>query len=108
MPEALEAATFVYAIWDGCAVKIGKSKGHPQRRLDALQTGNPRTLRLLAYTVELTESDVHRKLRRHRIRGEWFRPSIEVCREVNTWTWITPALGDLMARVFPVTSVITQ
>ncbi len=98
-PERLEAATsYTYAIYDGESIKIGKSTWHPKQRLDVLQTGNPRVLKLVAYSVALTESVVHRHLSRWRVRGEWFEPSVEVLRYISTWCWVDgPALADLTA-----------
>ena len=97
--ERLEAATsYTYAIYDGVALKIGKSIWHPKMRLDSLQTGNPRSLKLIAYSVLLTESTVHRHLSRWRVRGEWFEPSVEVLRYISTWCWVdASALADLLA-----------
>ncbi len=89
LPEHLEACSeFVYAIWDGSAIKIGRSAGHPKLRLDALQTGNPRNLQLLAYTAAVTERRVHQILSRHRLRGEWFSPSKIVLGFISTWCWV--------------------
>src|SRR5262245_48535376 len=79
---------FTYAVWDGEAVKVGTSKGHPRVRLDDLQTGNPRKLVLLAYTARPTEREAHKRLQRHRLRGEWFRPDPQVLAELRTWDWL--------------------
>src|SRR5262245_49110706 len=67
--------TAVYAIGDGNgAVKVGKTTGHPKERLEALQTGNPRRLVLLAYTYQYTEAEAHRRMSRlaQRMEGEWW------------------------------------
>jgi hypothetical protein len=87
-----------YAIWDGCALKIGKCAGHPQVRLRELQTGNPRRLQLLAWTVELTERDAHRKLSSERLRAEWFAVSIKTLTEVASWTWLGEGLWHSLRR----------
>jgi hypothetical protein len=88
LAERIESATEkVYAIADGECVKVGKTRYHPQQRLEELQTGNPRVLRLLAWTVTLTERQAHRKLRRWHVRGEWFAASPELLRELSSWTW---------------------
>ena len=99
LPERLESAvSYTYAIYDGVALKIGKSTWHPKMRLDTLQTGNPRQLKLVAYSAVLTESTVHKHLSRWRVRGEWFEPSVEVLQYISTWCWVdAPALADLLA-----------
>lgn len=93
LPEHMERATsYTYAVYDGEAIKIGKSRGHPKRRMDALQTGNPRCLHLLAYSAVLSEATVHAALSRWRLRGEWFAPSNEVLRYIGAWCWVDAAL----------------
>lgn len=94
----LEAAVeIVYAVWDGGAyIKVGKVCGrHPTQRCADLQTGNPRVLRLVAYTTALTEKQAHRRLSWFRVRGEWFRVAPEVLRELTDWTWVD---GEVMAE----------
>ena len=89
LPEQLEAAReYCYAAWDGEFIKIGKSAKHPHQRVADLQTGNPRTLCLVAYTVEFREAQVHKTLSRYRVRGEWFRASAEVIDFIKGWTWV--------------------
>jgi hypothetical protein len=92
-PALLDGQT-VYAILDQAAgaVKVGTCRGHPCLRLAALQTGNPRRLQLLGYTVALTEAEAHRRLRKHRIRGEWHRPARAVLQEINTWDFLDETL----------------
>jgi hypothetical protein len=64
--------------------------------MQELQVGNPRPLMLLAYTAALTEREAHRRLHRHRLRGEWFRPAPEVLAEVARWDWVDgPRLAAL-------------
>jgi hypothetical protein len=98
-PTALEApgAVRTYAITDGTSIKIGKSEGHPVLRLGILQVGNPRELRLLAWTLGLSEADAHRKLRSARIRGEWYKISPLVLRLVGRFDWLD---GRLLARLW--------
>jgi hypothetical protein len=86
-PGRLNAGELVYAITDGCCVKIGKSTGHPMTRLHDLQTGNPRPLALLAYTSTLSEKQAHRRLSRWRVHGEWFRATPQLLQELLTWDW---------------------
>jgi hypothetical protein len=73
----------------------------PQLRLAALSTGNGRHLVLLAYTVTTTEAQAHRRLRRWRVRGEWYRALVpEVLSEIESWTWLsTTELQDLRRRI---------
>ena len=74
---------YVYFIQSGSSkkrnpVKIGVAR-NPERRLAALQTGNPEELKLLvviecgsraeAYAIE---SHLHKTLAKRNIRGEWF------------------------------------
>ena len=54
-------------------IKIGRSKD-PQKRLKQLQTGNPNKLKLIAFFEGegWKEKIIHEKLRRYRLKGEWF------------------------------------
>jgi hypothetical protein len=79
---------FVYAVSDGEGVKVGRTAEHPLERLRDLQVGNPRVLVLLAWTTTISERQAHRKLWRHRVRGEWFRPHPALLAELRTWDWI--------------------
>ncbi len=89
LAEHLErASSYTYAIWDGEAIKIGTTRGHPQQRLHALQTGNPRQLHLVAYSAVYTEAWCHQRLHKWRIRGEWFRLHIELLRFISLWCWV--------------------
>lgn len=70
---------YLYLITDGNHYKIGVAKD-PQRRLKALQTGNPKVLKLLATgyrrstkTAFSVERQIHQGLKRQRLHGEWFR-----------------------------------
>ena len=90
----------VYAIWDGTAVKVGKSDMHPEERLRDLQVGNPRKLRLLAFTGHIDECRAHNLLWRHRLRGEWFATEavLELVRDfdwldINLWKELKEACG---------------
>jgi hypothetical protein len=86
-PNLLNARTKVYAIYDGEYIKIGKTALHPTQRLSQLQTANPRKLTLIAYTSNVREKTVHNKLAYSRIRGEWFRPTLQVLTELRTWDY---------------------
>lgn len=60
-------------------IKIGVSR-NPQERLDALQVGHAAKLKILEqFPFESRmqafdmEAQLHRRYRRHRLRGEWFK-----------------------------------
>lgn len=61
-------------------IKIGFSS-RPRKRLRQMQTANARPLRLLG-TIPTTskglEAEIHHTLRKHKRRGEWFRPHHDV------------------------------
>ena len=65
-------------IGDLAPVKIGYAK-NVQKRLDELQIGNSRSLEILAVIGPISherarniESKLHRKFKKHHVRGEWF------------------------------------
>ncbi len=73
----------IYLISDGDLVKIGYSK-NPTKRLNQLQTGHPKTLKLIKtfdyrshgkITERIMEKRIHFILRRFKVRhnGEWFK-----------------------------------
>jgi len=73
----------------GCAdcFKVGISTD-PYKRLASLQTGNPMPCQLLAiwepkYAPTL-EKEIHKQLKNHRVRGEWFSIKIfdHACRQI--------------------------
>ena len=71
--RALDAAVAgVYYIKQGDFVKIGRTN-RLQRRMSALQIGNPEPLRLLAWLPGHNEKEHHQRWRNERVRGEWFR-----------------------------------
>lgn len=88
---------YVYAITDGTAVKLGKSADHPTLRLATLQTGNPRRLRLVAYTIGLKEQVVHKLFRRDRLLGEWFRITARLLDFIATWGWVEETEFDQLS-----------
>jgi hypothetical protein len=70
---------FVYFIHeDGVenCFKVGKTENHPADRLDQLQTGNPRRLRVYRWIkisdCGVTEEYLHMLFNEAHIRGEWF------------------------------------
>lgn len=79
---------YIYAIWDGSAIKIGSTCNHPVLRCRMLQVGNLKQLRLVAYTIKYAESKVHSMLHKFRIRGEWFKVCSETVQEISGWCWV--------------------
>lgn len=77
--------TSVYLITDGQYVKIGKTSGNPIVRLKALQTGNPRPLRLLAVCMNPTldafviERYLHEEFKQYHVNGEWYDLAVVNC-----------------------------
>lgn len=75
-----DCAHYLYAISDGCAVKLGYSH-NVESRLKDMQTGQSANLRILwklkvgASRAEavVQERKLHRFCKRYRVRGEWFR-----------------------------------
>ena len=69
----------IYLISDGEFTKIGATTYSVGKRLNELQTGNAKHLRLLGhYEVRnklSTESFLHKTYETHKVRGEWFKLS---------------------------------
>ena len=65
---------YVYAIASDRFVKFGISV-NPKRRLAGMQTSCPLDLELVGFFEgdEALEKRIHKKLRRFRVRGEWFK-----------------------------------
>lgn len=61
-------------------IKIGYTSRNPEKRLSALQTGNPDKLVLLGTMKgdQRTERVLHKQLAQYNTSGEWFSPSREV------------------------------
>lgn len=57
-------------------IKIGITKGRPQRRLGLMQSGSPvkLTLRAAVHGCPRLEADIHATYQHARLHGEWFRP----------------------------------
>jgi hypothetical protein len=89
------SVSFIYLISEAGRgpVKIGHGKD-PAARLAALQTGNPRLLRLVdfwrVYCGPTAEDDVHRAFHGKQIRGEWF-----ACSE----KYATKIIGRMVERM---------
>lgn len=63
-------------------VKIGITKNNIIMRISALKVSSPYLIRLVGYIKtpfpEDLENDLHYAFKKHRIRGEWFKPDIEI------------------------------
>jgi hypothetical protein len=62
-------------------IKIGKTKGTVQERLSALQTASPYELRIVGIVERARDSlerELHERFSHLRMRGEWFRPGLEL------------------------------
>lgn len=70
-----------YLIFDGEFLKVGQSK-NPRRRVEAIKTGNPRNVRLLAELCGgFREAELHREFRELRVAGEWFKYRPDILRK---------------------------
>ncbi len=77
--------SYVYAITDGTAIKIGVAR-HPHKRIKALSTGNALRLRLLGYFsggFEL-EKQIHSQFEKIRHNGEWLYATPALIEYLNT------------------------
>lgn len=74
--EAVLPRGFVYVIQCGKFVKIGVAVDVVSR-LSMLQIGNPYDLKLLksidTHEPFALEQEIHRGLKKYRVRGEWFK-----------------------------------
>ena len=77
--------SYVYAITDGTAIKIGVAR-HPHKRLKALSTGNASNLRLLGFFSGgfALEKEIHHKFRKVRENGEWLHVTDDLVIYLNT------------------------
>jgi hypothetical protein len=93
-PAALEApgATYVYCLTDGEYIKVGKTTTHPTRRLHDLNVGHPLELRLVGWTLGITERTAHRLLAPARVRAEWFAITPLTLHFIGALDWCDPAL----------------
>lgn len=85
--EALRG--FVYVIKCNEYYKIGCSREGVEKRLKAMQTGNPYELELIMMiktsNYPKTELFLHKRFDKYRIRGEWFKLSEELINELYTY-----------------------
>lgn len=81
LPQKVFGLTHVYFIQEGAhgPIKIGFSVD-PRARLAALQTCNPRELRLIGLRPGSKEDEraLHDRFAAQRVRGEWFYPGEEL------------------------------
>lgn len=65
--------------------KVGKTENHPADRMEQLQTGNPRKLRIYRWIKigdhSTAEEYLHTVFNEFRIRSEWFRINTDVIDE---------------------------
>lgn len=76
----------VYFIQNQCPnkyIKIGRSDGFAGRLLE-LRIGSPYELVVLATTSKYTESEMHKRFEKFRVRSEWFRPEPELLAFIET------------------------
>ena len=79
-PKQIEEKQYLYGISDGSMIKLGMSS-NIKKRLTALQTSNPKTLRIKweYYTgrsskvARVLERKLHRRCKKYLARGEWFK-----------------------------------
>lgn len=79
--------SYVYFMADGDSdeIKIGRSVD-PESRLEQFKTAEPE-IRMIAYypeTKSFNETILHRRLKRDRRRGEWFKATKEIWRIAET------------------------
>jgi len=75
---------FIRARCEGNPIKIGYSI-NPKARIKALQTASPVKLRLLKTIPgnRQIERALHRKFKKYRLRGEWFKGSKELLQYIK-------------------------
>jgi len=93
-------------------VKIGQTSGEIKDRISQLQTGCPYELKLVWLfpkgTIE-AEAQAHKDLEAERIRGEWFKPSLEVFNYIEQhFRVMVKCLGDLSIYVGIHTVEVTE
>lgn len=73
MPRRPSTGKHLYFITDGDHVKIGRAN-NVHKRVQSLQSGNPKQIWLTDSFDNKghKESELHNKLKRFRVRGEWF------------------------------------
>lgn len=77
--KQLDQKQYLYGISDGKMIELGMSN-NTKKRLEALQTSNPRSLRIVweyyagkcIKAARRIEKKLHRRCKKYRTRGEWF------------------------------------
>jgi hypothetical protein len=62
----------IYFATDGQFIKIGRTTSSEISRMKSLSTGNARPLTILAVCPGMSESVIHKRFNKYRVRGEWF------------------------------------
>jgi hypothetical protein len=83
-PIAVEGEKVLFTT-DGELVKIGRTSRAELKRLREYQTGNGRTLTILAVMRGASERKLHKMFARHHVRGEWFRMAPEIMEFIRAW-----------------------
>jgi hypothetical protein len=95
-----ENSRIVYFVQSGSGgpIKIGKTSGKPGNRLTGLRCGSAEELQLLGViqdAPEILEKELHKRFSTLRVRGEWFRPDVELLHFIaeHAGPWVsTPKL----------------
>lgn len=89
----------IYFVRCGKFIKIGTSSD-PAYRLDALSTASPYELTLIGHIPGsmVAELALHDLLRRHHVKGEWFRANAALMRVVNDLLSKPPRPGYPISR----------
>jgi hypothetical protein len=82
---------FIQEAPDG-AIKIGYTGGDPFARLSALQTGNSKPLKLLAFAPGSPQHErgLHERFADLRLHGEWFRADPRLIGFIDGMRWAFP------------------
>lgn len=94
---------FIQAV-DSLAIKIGRSRRHPMKRMRDIQNHNCERLTFLGAIWGVpaeTEQALHRHFWDYRIRGEWFRPSPRLLHFIATYTTDRPVPSSHFGELFP-------
>jgi hypothetical protein len=79
-PLPVEPAVYFFQAGENGPIKIGYAS-NIRHRLENIQTGNHEEIRVLGWICPATknmEREIHGRIKEHRIRGEWYRPTSEV------------------------------
>jgi hypothetical protein len=85
-PPVRERGGYVYFAATVTSIKVGKARNVAQR-LEELQTANAEDLRLVGYVYSerpgAIECEILREFQHVRIRGEWFRQSLDLVKLIQ-------------------------